>query len=208
MLHDLNIRLIEWLREHEATLSFKLNPPASAELIAHYENSSGCLIPELLKELYSQFNGQAGDCENGIFYEFALYPLELALDAFQVESIPENEEELEEVGDVVDAEGKVKQYWSHKKWIPFAFDYCGNDLSLDFDPGSNGTIGQVIGNGSDVENSVLSSGYRSFIEWHVKKIVSGDYYIGKPTSEEISREYSWTAFRVGKGKMLLPSVRN
>ncbi|MEL6344325.1 MAG: SMI1/KNR4 family protein [Myxococcota bacterium] len=41
-------------------------------------------------------------------------------------------------------DGRMKEVYWHPGWVPFAEDGCGNLICVDLDPGSHGTIGQII----------------------------------------------------------------
>jgi len=40
--------------------------------------------------------------------------------------------------------GYIKQVWWNKKWVPFAEDSCGNMKCIDFEPGDQGSMYQLI----------------------------------------------------------------
>ena len=76
-------------------------------------------------------------------------------------------------------EGTVKKLYANKKWIPFAQDWCGNFLGLDFDPDKYGTQGQVINFGADEGvKYVYASSFADFVAWYTKQLEDGNYYIG------------------------------
>lgn len=48
--------------------------------------------------------------------------------------------------------GAIQKKYLHYKWLPVFSDYGGNYIGVDLDPDINGTIGQVINFGRDVED--------------------------------------------------------
>jgi len=74
--------------------------------------------------------------------------------------------------------GAVQALYANKYWIPFAYDYGGNHLGVDLDPGARGTLGQVINFGSDEdEKFVLASSVTIFLEWLIDQLESGNFVI-------------------------------
>lgn len=74
--------------------------------------------------------------------------------------------------------GMVREMYANKKWIPFAYDWGGNFLGLDYDPDESGTCGQVINFGRDEDvKYVLAASFTEFIDWYVKQLESGNFRI-------------------------------
>lgn len=191
MNNDLS-KFVSWLHEHEANLSFKLNPPADIEAISDCEHAIGKEFPELLRELFIQFNGQAWENLNGIFYGYQFVSLEY-LQEVDDEEFPSKEELLE---DGLWEDLTVKSHYYYPKWMPIAHDGSGLVISLDFDPGTNGVSGQVIAHGPEMKNYVLANSFEDFIRWYVSQLEAGNYYIGEPDGihDESSLE-----FKIKKG---------
>ena len=74
--------------------------------------------------------------------------------------------------------GKVKAMYANKKWIPFAYDWGGNHLGIDLDPGVKGTVGQVINFGRDEDTKfVFADDLQTFLNWFITQLESENYII-------------------------------
>lgn len=82
--------------------------------------------------------------------------------------------------------GFVKPVYANRNWIPLT---AGSD-HLDFDPGPNGTVGQVINFGRDEdEKDVIASSFGDFLQWYVKELESGNYRIEEWQGSGFGREF-------------------
>lgn len=179
-MNDLIDRFLKWLRHNEATLGFGLNPPAEASALAAVEAHYGKRIPLLLHKLYQQFDGQLWTKRNGLFYDLEFISLEQVLENSGLEVYP-TQEELIEDGHWNEDYMAVKPYDLNPRWLPFASDRDQFFLSIDYDPGEQGTVGQVIAHGLDDQpNCVVADTFDEFITWYVGQLESGHYYIGEP----------------------------
>lgn len=67
-----------------------------------------------------------------------------------------------------------------ERWFPFGSDFCGNYLGVDFAPGPNGKLGQVIIFGRDIdERVVIADSLLKFERWLIEIIDSRQYSIEK-----------------------------
>ncbi len=176
-------RLDQWLETHLPELHADLAPGATDAAIAEFEQQVGRAFPESLKALYRWHDGQRVEVNTGPFYGLIFLSLADARKhwASWLEIIEESSAE-----DLADLSafsksvkpGVVKALYASRYWIPFAYDYGGNHLGVDLDPGERGTVGQVINFGRDEDDKfVLADSLAAFLEWLVDQLESGNVVI-------------------------------
>lgn len=174
-------KLKQWLTENLPEVVEDLNAPATEENIKKIENHTGIVLPAEFKNLYLEHNGQR-DSGNatGAFYGLIFLSLDRVHNELKIwaEIVDSGmNEEMPEVGKSHVPE-MIKEDYANKLWIPFAYDWGGNFLGLDFDPGERGTIGQVINFGRDEdEKYVLASSFSEFVDWYIVELESGNFRI-------------------------------
>ena len=148
----------------------------SDEQIKMFENKHGLTVPDDLKDLYSQSEGEHhgwGGLEGpaGIMAGFRFIPLrEIAgeieilksiseylssdSDSFNICSIPKHKVQL---GFYIDG------------WFPFAGDADGSYLAVDMAPGSEGNVGQVVVIGNTDEYYVIADSVTEFLSLLISK---------------------------------------
>ena len=174
-------KLKQWLCIHLPEVVADLNGPATTNQIQLVEDQVGVVFPSEFKSLYLEHNGQIDPGSSfGMFYGLVFLSLE------RISSECMGWAETVDLG-ITDADefcrshliGTVKEEYANKKWIPFAYDGCGNYLGLDFDPDKNGTKGQIINFGSDEDiKYVYASSFGEFMLWYIQQLENGNYYIG------------------------------
>ncbi|WP_229297047.1 MULTISPECIES: SMI1/KNR4 family protein [Herbaspirillum] len=173
-------RLEKWLETNLHEVYVDLAPGCSEADLAEFENQIGVALPESLKDLYRMHDGQFVSANTGPF--FGLIFLSLADARKHWESWKKVIDECSP-GDMQGASrfcksakaGAIKEIYANKFWIPFAYDYGGNHLGVDLDPGERGNVGQVINFGRDEdEKFVLGSSVETFMEWLVEQLESGN----------------------------------
>lgn len=126
-----------------------LNPGTEDGRIREIEVMGQVSLPQAYYAIYRDCNGEKPN-SGGLFFGLSLLSIDDALS------------EMEGLYDIIDGgldgldddctsniEGVVKHDYLHKQWIPLLSDGCGNYVGLDFAPGPNGTVGQVINFGRD-----------------------------------------------------------
>jgi len=173
--------LKQWLEANLPEVVRDFNGPATIAQIEEIENHSGVVLPDEFKNLYLEHNGQK-DLGNatGLFYGLSFLSLERILDELnnwaELADSGMNEE-MPEVGKS-HIPDMIKEEYTNKLWIPFAYNWGGNFLGLDFDPGVKGTIGQVVNFGRDEdEKYVLAPSFSEFIDWYIAELKSGNFRI-------------------------------
>lgn len=72
----------------------------------------------------------------------------------------------------------IQPYYSHRGWIPFAKDFCGNQLAIDLAPGSLGSWGQIIIFGRDFDTKlVIARSLQEFLFIFVSDLEAGNFQI-------------------------------
>lgn len=173
-------RLEKWLETNLQEVYVDLAPGCREADLAEFEKQVGITFPESLKDLYRMHDGQVGGANTGPF--FGLTFLSLAGARTHWESWRNVVDECSQE-DMKGASrfsksakaGAIKEIYANKCWIPFAYDYGGNHLGVDLDPGELGNVGQVINFGrDDDEKFVLGSSVETFLEWLVEQLESGN----------------------------------
>jgi len=178
-------RLEKWLEANIPEIREDLAPGCSDAVIAEFENLVGRPFPESLKDLYRWHDGQRGATNSGLFYGLEFLSLAKArenweswkdiIDGWSPEEMTETSAFC--TSGTPDA---VQALYANRYWIPFAYDYGGNHLGVDLDPGVRGTVGQVINFGGDEDDKyVVASSVAAFMEWLVDQLESGNFAISE-----------------------------
>jgi cell wall assembly regulator SMI1 len=132
---------------------------ASVQDLQHLEQTFKYSLPEDIRSIYLFSDGEPElpDGEPfGIFYSYEFLSISSALkhladnestrafwarQAVHERSVPQSF-----------PAGAVEDTLYHPAWLPFAFDWGGNYFAIDFSPGPNGVVGQVINFGRDEDN--------------------------------------------------------
>lgn len=147
-----------WLISQNLDLSDFTTKPASAQLLDQVAAEISHSLPESYRALYQWSDGEA--CfHNDQFKAFGYFGgsgfcnINTAMIEWQEwNMVMEGESGLGDWIKPVSPEDAVKTdivYWS-QHWLPFTFDFDGNGFALDFNPGPQGNLGQVIVYGKNV----------------------------------------------------------
>lgn len=177
------MNLMEWVQATLPELMSDLNQPATTSEIASLENKLGVELPEQLQAMYLEHNGQKDEINTGLFYGLNFLPLDRVYEEWRswaeiIDSQGENGMKELSMFSTSHVPGFIKAAYANKKWVPFAHDWAGNYLGLDFDPAENGTVGQVINFGRDEdEKFVIAKSFSEFMQWYTAELESGNYSI-------------------------------
>jgi cell wall assembly regulator SMI1 len=177
----MNNQLSEWLEAHLPETLKGLHQGADESQLLNIENVIGLRLPDALREFYRLHNGQHDG--PGLFYGLMFLSLEQVQQHWEYLSNQTDgvsEAEISDLSTLCSShpEGRIKPLFANPRWIPFAYDFGGNYLGLDFDPDISGTPGQVINFGRDEDAKyVLAESFPAFIEWYVSQLVSGNFEI-------------------------------
>jgi len=173
-------RIEDWLSKHYPAMVADLNPGCSLNEVLTLEGEIGVELPESFKAFYAIHNGQRAKDYIGLFYNISLLPLADIPTQWNVWSDimedygPEGMEENFDQCQTSLMPDKVKAMYANRKWIPFAVIWDSNYLGLDFDPGPEGRLGQVINFGREEEQkAVLANSFEEFIEDFIEELESG-----------------------------------
>lgn len=161
------------LREYAPFSNDCLNPPASAELISKVESGIGHSLPAQLRNFYGFANGETDAADNlGLFMGLKALSLEDMLGQYQ-EMLSVTDMEMD--GIISAKPGEVKETYFHPGWLPIAADYGGNFLAVDFSPGENGRLGQIINCGRDEETLyAVADSFDDFLKLILKQLENGN----------------------------------
>jgi cell wall assembly regulator SMI1 len=173
-------RNIEDFGHNLADLGF--SDGATKEQIIELENELNRTLPDEFKQFIKRVNGQVSD-------KFYFLPDQALLFSTQ-DIISEYKSLLEYVDDTIEFydEYQFKDKVRCPVWSESRIPIAGNDgyyLFLDYDPGPNGNIGQVIFLTNECDYVVLSPTFKDFIDNYnklilnqtlkIKEIVEGQY---------------------------------
>ena len=175
-----------WYAEYLPEALESLNSGASEEAIAvldeELQREIGQGLPEELRELYAQNDGQdrfTTTC--GMFFGLEFSSLSQMLLDWQVWRDAAQEQDMDadfrEFSTIYPPE-TIQNVYACPFWLPFVRDGGGNHLGLDLQPGSAGLKGQVINFGRDEEyRCVVADSLAAFLEWLLAQYRSGNYRI-------------------------------
>lgn len=165
---------------------------ATEEEINMTEEYLDCKFPPSIRELYKHINGQPG--VTTIFNGFSLQSLKELRDS-KDNLLKHFKNEVDASGGIREgrANGSVKEYYYHLKWIPI-LRADKEEISIDLDPPKKGIYGQVIYiDFYDDERVVLIENIEKFLLDIIKRIKNGaikydpeySYFDGESLIEEI-----------------------
>ncbi|WP_341528701.1 SMI1/KNR4 family protein [Nostoc sp. UHCC 0302] len=171
-------RIETWFEHYLPEVLATLNNGATENEIKVLENQIETQLPVSFTKFYKWHNGQKNGSYPGLFYGLEFMTLEETVKNWKVwkELIDKG------INGVILGEshipGKIKAMYANKKWIPFAYDWGGNHLGIDLDPGVKGTVGQVINFGRDEDTKfVFADDLQTFLNWFITQLESGNYII-------------------------------
>lgn len=142
------------------------------------ENKLGISLPEDFKELYRCNDGDTEKLMNGSM---------LGLRFMTIQDVYNNIDTrgtYYEEGLKTKPANKVKKYVYCRNWLPFVTDEGGNFIGIDFEPDTEGTLGQIISFGRDeCTNIVIANSLKEFLEL-VYKILNSNHFKVEECSEE------------------------
>lgn len=182
-MKTLTQRLDHWLNAHVPDVADDLAPGCSEHALAALEQQLGTVLPDDFKALYRWHDGQRDEVNSGPFYGLSFLSLDKVKAHWQSWNsvIEENTaDDLQDLSEFCTSQppDAIKCTYANKGWIPFAYDYGGNHLGIDLDPGKQGRVGQVINFGRDEDNKfVVAPSVHAFIQWLVEQLESGNALI-------------------------------
>jgi cell wall assembly regulator SMI1 len=172
-----------WLAQHLPEVAADLRPGATTQDLDSLAAALGAELPEDFRALYAWHDGQAMVPNAGPWYGLSFLPLErVRRDCemwreIQAESNPETRANLDRHMSSTPP-GFVKTQYANGLWLPFAFDWGGNYLGIDLDPGERGRYGQVINFGRDEERKIaVAPSLGAFLDWMLEELAAGNFNI-------------------------------
>lgn len=137
-----------WMDRHCPVMLERLNKAATPKVIAELEKVIGLALPDAFKESYSIHDG--ADSYSGPIVGVPFLSIAGIIAEWQQLNLspPDFVHDLGKK-QLAYHKGRIKELVYNTKWIPFAGPDEQNYLALDFDPGPEGTPGQVINFGDD-----------------------------------------------------------
>ncbi|MBW4616288.1 MAG: SMI1/KNR4 family protein [Desmonostoc vinosum HA7617-LM4] len=182
-------RIEAWFQEHLPEVLDSLNSGANASEIELLENQIQIQLPSAFKELYRWHNGQKSGAYPGLFYGLEFLSLEEVFRNWRswAELVDEGINQI--ILGESHVRGKIKEMYANKKWIPFVYDWGGNHLGMDLDPGKHGKVGQIINFGRDEDSKfVFADDLQMFLNWFINQLESENYIIS--TDDEGRHNFS------------------
>ncbi len=184
-----------------------LNPGCDPDAFEKVESEMDIGLPDSFKEFYMIHDGQKADDYIGMFYGASLLPLAKILEQWRIWTAKIEEYGNERMKELFDQyqislmPGKVKAAYANKKWIPFAAFLDSNYIGLDFDPESEGDVGQVINFGREEEQkSVLAHSFDGFIDRFIGELEKGEIVFSKkntPLPKKYQQRFDGGETRLG-----------
>ena len=157
----------EWLSKNYPKNYAELNSPAAEDSFSVFKEATSYDFPRALRDLYRINNGGG----NFAYYDF------LPMDALisQWEANKETIDYDDPLPGSAYPANTIKTSSYNEHWVPFLHDGSGNFIGIDLDPGSSGTIGQVITFGRDERfQHVLAPSLEDYITIILQQINIGN----------------------------------
>ena len=171
-----------WYAEHLPEVLESLNPGVSEQALNGFEDELkrevGQRLPQSLRDIYLQNDGQDRKTMYGIFFGLEFLSLENLIDNWNVWRDVASDSFY---ADMIDfstfyPEEAIKHKYACAGWFPFSVDGGGNHLGIDLSPGPQGKIGQVINFGADEENKVVvATSFEAFLAWQLAQLQGGNF---------------------------------
>lgn len=175
-------RVLNWMQDHLPNVMADLQTGARPSELYGLETVWNVDFDLAFKALYTTANGQKNKTNTGFFYGLEFLSIDRMTNFWlnQVNLIRENSRNKIHMNEFAKSfeEDKIKEVYASEKWVPFAYDWGGNFLGLDFDPGQNGKMGQIINFGRDEDvKFVVADDFGSFIKWYADQLEEGNFFI-------------------------------
>ncbi len=167
--------LLDYYRMHHPEIAESLNPPVDQMQLDKLEKLIGRKLPPDFRSLYLLADGQKEKTPpffpDGYVF-FSLTDLEIEWKALKDTHSARSDFHMGGM-----SPGRVRDYWWHPMWVPFAKTSYGDYLCLDLFPTKRGRIGQVIQFlQNSVERECLGLSVTDFLGEYETKLSSGEYY--------------------------------
>ena len=166
---------LAWRRLDQALKTFKrpraatLAPGAGKALLDKFIKTTGLSLPDEVRSYWAVHNGETG-ADFGLAAGFHFLSVSEAkkslLDWAGARKILGKDLKSMDRDSRSHPPGAIQKKYSLAGWLPLLWDWEGNHIGVDLDPGPAGTIGQVINFGRDEEDKyVLFPSVVELVEW-------------------------------------------
>lgn len=163
-----------WLNQHHPTLRKQLRGPADPADFAKLEQRIKQTLPADFKASYLIHNGSKADA--GPLIGLPLLSLaEIGRVWKGWADIGDDDDLIEDLNEECESypEGAIKLLYANRNWLPFAGD-SQNHVAIDFDPGPNGKVGQIINCGrDDMLRHVIADTFEEFLAFVAQQFANG-----------------------------------
>lgn len=135
------------------------------------EEETGYHLPDSFKNLYSLHNGDRDYF--GLFFGLQWLSIDGILQHWK--NNKKYHDELFSSNLISFEKGKIKEEYFHPDWLPIAYDGGGNYIGIDYSPGPNGILGQIINFGRDEEELfVISNSFEELLQLLIQQFEHGN----------------------------------
>jgi cell wall assembly regulator SMI1 len=168
--------------------SLSLNEGAADEEIEQFEVSIDKVLPDDLKQLYSEINGNNQDENFGnFFYGMTFYSIDEAISNWNFRkdfSKGIDIIQLTRFDDQIDGSN-----FYNPNWIPIATDGSRSGLYVDLAPAGSGTYGQIIFlEGTELVGLLVANSTEELLQQFINDLDNGQYYLA---SDALEDEQHW-----------------
>jgi len=175
--------LLAWYDERLPEVVASLRPGVDATALADFERALVQEIdrglPDDLKALYLEHDGQDSATYSGLFFGLAFLPLAEARTVWEgLRDLAQGAPGLrfEPEGEVYPPNAIRPEYVNNGR-VPFAHDWSGSYLAVDLLPGPEGQVGQVINFADGFDKYVVAPSLSAFLDWMLDQYRVGNYRI-------------------------------
>ena len=152
-------------------------PPATDDDLSQLSSVTGLALPDEVEAFYRLHNGQRPGIP-GVLFGIELLSLDRVVENWRNwESVAEdglNEDLADSMSS--NPSGFIKPLYVNLRWLPLTHTQGGNHIGLDFDPGPNGVVGQVITFGRDEdEKKLIAATFRDFVDMVIEELTTIDW---------------------------------
>ena len=173
-------RVAHWATLHFPPLLERLNPPASEAAIDTAQAACGVVFPNDLRTLYRRADGDA-EGEPCFFFGLQFLPLDRLVEEWRCwERVLTDDPGINDlIGfQTSTPPDAIAERYVDRGRIPFAYDWGGNHLGVDLNPGPAGSVGQIINFGRDESDKfVIAPSLGEFMHWYADNLEEGNVVV-------------------------------
>lgn len=166
----------------------RFQPPVGDEPWNRLQSTTGLDLPAEVEAFYRIHNGQRTGIP-GVIFGIELLSAERMIENWQSWQEVANDGLNEDLADSMssDPPEAIKPLYLNLRWLPLTHDQGGNHIGLDFDPGPQGTSGQVIIFGRDEdEKKLVAKTFGQFIDLWIQELETVDWSLDAASGWQIN----------------------